>query len=853
MAHAEVSVRNGCFPLSLWMLAVCLFFGPVTAVLALDPTKSLTQYNCQTWSRQNGLMANGVNAIAQTEDGYLWLGTSSGLIRFDGMNFTTLLPPQSGNNIVTTLASARSSGLWVGLENNDVRYYDGMDWPTNQRVPTVKVDWSNRSLKVDKDGTLLIVSAKHLGWLTSAGQYQTVLSIPDDQVTNIICGFRDSQGRYWFGTAENGVGYWRDGVVHPLVAPETDGRMIYSLAEDHEGNLWVGSEGDLFCYDASLHRKNIPPVKAGIKALLVDRQGVLWIGTGSQGLLRYYHGTYDFINKVGGLANDFVNSLAEDREGNIWVGTRDGVSVLTDVKFPTCAASGSAWVHDSMYVCPARRGGIWIGQPIGLSHRDVGVEDVGVEAGLTNLAIRRVFEARNGDLYLICGSRDLIVFSKGKIVAKYTTPQMFYGPAEDGRGVVVTAGGDLFRVGTNYFTPYVFKDNLPPPMYFVNNMALGRDGVIWVATVNGIVRVKDGTFQQWTTAEGLCSDRVESLCEDSEGVVWAAMPSGIARLKNNEIRCISAANGLFDNEVFAIVPDDLGYLWMDAGRGIFRVSRQSLNDFADGRTKRVECTAYDGLESVKPADKTFQEKVGCKSLDGRIWFPSPNGVVMINPRLISTNNVPPPVLIQKIRANGREYARNQPILVPPGSGDVELNFAALSFVAPQQVRFRYQLIGYDSDWVDAGSRRLAFYTNLKPGRYQFRVIAANADGIWNRVGDTVGIELRPHFYQTGWFYAGCAGLLAAGVVGFHRRQVRRVELKQRALRESRDRLEREVQQRTAELAHERDLFRSLLDNSPDHIFFKNVQSCFIKSSTAQAGSMARARRTNWRARVISIF
>jgi signal transduction histidine kinase len=293
---------------------------------------------------------------------------------------------------------------------------------------------------------------------------------------------------------------------------------------------------------------------------------------------------------------------------------------------------------------------------------------------------------------------------------------------------------------------------------------------------------------------------VQWVCEDNDGVVWGATGSGIVRIKGNHLRVITRKHGLFDDNVYCIVPDDFGQLWVDSGRGVFRVSRQSLNDLAEGRRGDVECEVFDGLESVKATDKTVQERVGCKSADGRIWFPGPQGVVMIDPARIPTNRIAPPVNIDRVVANGREISHDEPTIVPPGEGELEFHFNALTFVARQKVRFRYRLEGYDRDWVDPGDRRMAFYTNLKPGKYTFRVTASNADGIWNERGDALSLELRPRFSQTVWFYLLCAGGIAGTVAAASLRRIRRLKREQQALQENRDRLEAEVQNRTTELA-----------------------------------------------------
>ena len=794
---ARIALAAGASLLSLWL--------PVRA-WALNPVQDVLQYNCRTWSRQNGLPVNGINAITQTQDGYLWLGTAAGLVRFDGdefKRFDLAGARQLRKSVVTCLAGDRDGGLWVGLEHSSFGFHDGRSFSFRGKEAWGKLDMNVRSIMQTKEGTLWLAAERQVSRLTRSGDYQEVFGSSAEaaiNMLNILCGFQDSRNRVWFGTDRKGVYYWQEGRISKLPDASLDSAIVFSLAEDKNGQIWVGTQKGLRCYDSTFQRKDIPPLKEEILALLVDRQGVLWIGTTGHGLARYRDGAYTFFSKTDGLADDHVRALSEDEEGSLWIGTRDGLSQLTDVKFPTQAAAEDASVKDALAVCASRKGGLWVGSSAGATYFDGKPRTYSTEAGLPNPYVKRVFEASNGDLYLVSGEKDLVVLSGNKVVATHSATNMVVGLAEDAKGVVVSVGDALYRAGTNSFAPYEFNHGEAPPLYWILNLCRGRDGAIWVASVNGICRVKDGAFRQWTVEQGLPDPRVDWICEDGDGVVWAATMTGIARLKDNQIRCISRDNGLFDNDIYEIVPDKLGNLWVDSGRGIFRVSRQSLNDFADGKTDRVECVPYDGVDSVKPCDKTVQEHSACVTADGRIWFPSSKGVIMIDPANVPANRAVPAVHIDRLRANGIEFDCKQRVVVQPGKGELEFHFTAPSFIAPQKMRFRCRLDGYDKDWAEIGDRRLALYTNLKPGRYTFRVLVANADGVWNTTGDSVKVQLLPHFYQSASFYLLCGVLAAGALAAGYDWRVRRLKRKQRALREAHDLLETKVRERTADLA-----------------------------------------------------
>jgi signal transduction histidine kinase/ligand-binding sensor domain-containing protein/CheY-like chemotaxis protein len=779
------------------MAGLCLL-GPVRS-LALDPAKTVYQYNCQSWTRREELPANGINAITQTKDGYLWLGTSKGLVRFDGFEFKVIGLPdnvQFRSQVISSLSSSKAGGLWFGLNAGSLGYYDGQNFSPATNVNWVEPSMDVRSVWEDSNAVVWVAAQAVTGQFVKGAANE--MSFGNQFKDGMAIG-SGSRGRVWVGTAQHGLYYWQEGKIALFPDDSINQSIIFAVAEDSAGQIWVGTENGLRCYDANFQRKEIGIPRFEVRALLVDRHGVVWIGTSGNGLMCYKDGRVTSFKKSGGLVSDFVTALFEDREGSLWIGTRDGLSQITDLKFPIYSSTEGLIGGSCHAVSASPKGGLWAATSGGMSYFDgKQARNYTMADGLPNPYIKRVLEAKNGDIYLIDGLT-VGIFSEGKMVARYTPSGMPVAMAEDAQGVVVTVVSNLFRVNRDQIVPYAFKDGQAHPFVWIHNLATGRDGSLWLATVNGIFRVKDGTCQQWSVPEGLSWYNVHSIFEDGDGTVWAGLLTGMARLKNNQIRNITRANGLFDDFIFAVVPDDFGYFWVDSMRGIFRVSRQNLNDFCDGKTDQVKCEAYDGLEMVKTVGKTDQEWVGCKTRDGRIWFPSPQGVVMIDPANLRVNPTPPLVYIRQVRVNGKELKDNKVSAFPHGKGDLEFQYKALSYIAPQKAQFRYQLEGYDHDWIESGNKKSASYMNLKPGKYKFRVSACNADGVWNTAGDSCAIELLPSFYQTIWFYLGCTVLGMAGLWGGYVWRVGHLSKRQREMQAAQKLLEARVEERTVEL------------------------------------------------------
>ncbi len=782
---------------------------------ALDPAKAISQFNAQTWTRQHGLPANAISAIAQTNDGYIWLGTGQGLVRFDGLRFEMFAAdfPGARGREVRQIVPARSGGLWLTINHGGYAHFDGETFTT---IPDER--WTNpattgKTILEARDGTLWTGSNRGVGrWIRDrSGE-----SFTDETAARVFALAEDGDGRMWLGTEERGLFIHADGKVVPFGDPALKREIIFAIAADPEGGAWVATQRGLHRFDAQGGRIPIPPIDSEVKALLVDRHGVLWIGTSSMGLARWENGEYGFFRQADGLGGDAVTALCEDAEGSLWVGTREGLTQLSDVKFPFVTQREGIVGGVAHTVSASRQGGVWISTSTGLSHFDGKAARNFKWPMLENAFVKLAFEASNGDVYFVDGDKTLSVLSGDRIVRRIRSAAWVEAMAEDARGVLVAHGSQLARVVGEEIVPFEFE-GAPPAFGYIDNIVVTREGAIWLGTQHGIFRISGGISRSWTAADGLPGERVYSIAEDAEGIIWAGTPGGLARIKGGLVTAIRAEHGLADDAVFSIVADEHGYFWIDSPAGIYRVKRETLNAFADGRAGRVACELFDGQDSVKSFERIDQEFSGARSADGRIWFPNSRGVTQIDPVNFFRNTVPPPVIIEEMRAG--EAVRRNPknVRLDVGNNRVEFRFATLSYVAPRKVRLRYQLEGVDPGWVEAGERRTATY-QVNPGRYVFRVEAANGSGVWSTAPATCELEVPPAFYQTWWFALACVAVAALALGRVYHWQLERWRRRQKNLQEANNLLEVKVAERTNELGQSLVLLRTTFDSTADGIF-----------------------------------
>lgn len=797
-----------CVP---WGLGVALLTVVVPA-LALDPGKSIFQYNYQTWRRANGLPANTIYAIAQAKDGRMWLGTGKGLVYFDGIEFhVEELPPDMPieGSAISSLYPRSAGGVWFGAEQEGIGFFDGRKFVALE-VPGIR----NRMLRIVREtpeGALEYGAAGVAGRLV--GNTNFISMLPKENA-DVLCVFEDSAGRTWMGTADGGLFYWKDGQVHEFPDQTLRGLIISAVVVDAEGRIWVGAPDEngrgIRCYDADFRRIPLDVTFAPAKALLLDRTGTLWIGTSGDGLVRCRDGKFEFFRRQDGLANDRVLSLAESEDGSLWVGTVDGLSQLSDVKFPILSVPEGLVSDACLSVAPSPSGGIWAGTPNGVSHYSDGhFTNYGLNGGdgFTSRWIKRVFVAHNGDVYFMGARKNIDRFRGGQVIASWTNNVWPRAMAEDSKGILVALADDLMRLENNQLVPFRLANGDSVSAQWINDLLVTTDDSVWIAANDGVKRVKSGRLETVSDPNKQAAFLV--LCQDENGDVWGSQSAGLTRFKNGAMQVVGRDHGLHENLVRAIVPDQFGDFWCDSSRGIFRVNERELNAVADGTAQRVHCTVYDGEEAVKTTDKLDGEYSGCRSLDGRIWFSSSKGVICIDPAHIVLDSRPPPLFLERVRVNGRVYRADEVPKIQPGSGNLEFSYAALDYQAPHKIQYRYRLEGYQSEWVNAGTRRRAFYTNLKPGRYRFEVQACNSDGIWTTNGAALALTLPPRFHETPVFKAAMLAAIGGLVVyfwWFWNLRRKQVQLQQaNALMESR------VRERTAELAAANTALRSEME------------------------------------------
>jgi len=760
-----------------------------TRTPALDPARHLKEFGHQAWLTENGLPQNTVQAIVQTQDGYLWIGTQEGLARFDGLNFTVFdkeNTPAFKSNDIRFLVEDRQGRLWISTSYGLVCRHNGefKSFTVNEGLP----DNSIGPVVEDTSGKIWIGTA---GGLTrfENGNFKTFTAEQglSRNVIQTLCARAD--GSVLVGTSA-GIQSLRDDHFSSFKLPDyVSLANITAIAETEDRGLWFGTLDGLVRVVGS---GSAPLTLSNnrVSALRVDRADTLWVATPS-GVVRVVNGATETLTTAEGLSSNLVLSIYEDREGSIWIGTEaGGLNLLKSKKFNTYSTKDGLPNDLVKAIYQDVQGGIWIGSNGGglTLFKNGAFTTWTTRDGLSSDVVLSLAGDANGTIWI--GTPDgLNRFKDGK----FQTFTFAEGLSNDlVRSVLVDRNGTLW-VGTrdglnsfrdNEFTTYTTHDGLANN--FIGAIFEDSQRNLWVGTLGGLNKIRDGKFQTFTTKDGLSSNTVISLYEDDSGDLWIGTNGGGLN-KFHEGKFVSFTNT--PDVIYRILEDQQRNLWCSSNKGIFRVNKTQLDNPvfygpADGTLTR-ECSG-----GGHPA--------GWKTSDGRIWFATIKGLAVIDPENIPLNTSPPPIAIEQLFVDNQSIPLTQKVTLSPGIARLDFYYTALSFIAPENVRFKYRLEGFDDNWIDGGGRRVASYTNLRPGNYKFRVIAANNDGVWNESGAALDFYLQPRFYQTYWFYLLCVVLLALTAWQLYRLRVRRMALQFRAVLAERNRIAREIHDNLAQ-------------------------------------------------------
>jgi len=792
---------------ALRVLAVAVMACCSPSVLALDPSLEVSQYAHTAWTVTDGYSLGNIYAIAQTPDGYLWLGGEFGLFRFDGVRSIPWQPP-AGQHLPGkpfSLLVTRDGTLWIGTfaglaawSGGKLTCYPGLD------------GLHVTSLLEDHEGTvwaglLDATFGTHAGRLCAIRNGIPQCYGADGIFGSFIWGlYEDSSGTLWAG-AESGLWRWKPGPPRRYATP---GMQIHALNRTSDGRVLiamlraglkqvVGDKVETYPIRGAIHpNRLLGDREVNSNKLLWDRDGGLWIGTRDRGLIHVHAGRTDLFSKSDGLSGDSVSSLFEDREGDVWVATTGGLDRFRDFPVTTISVKQRLFSNDTNSVVAATDGSIWVATQDGLARWKNGQITYFLKSsGLPDDAAQSLFQDDRGRIWVFTG-HGLAYFKDDRFVAVNGVP------SEEVYSITGDKAGNLWLSG-NRGLSHMLDGHLVDQFPW---SALGRreqakvvvsdQGGVWISFLRngGVSFFKDRQVRaSYTAANGLGKGSVPGLQLDRDGAVWAATEEGgLSRIKDGRIATLTTKNGLPCDTIHFTAEDDDRSLWLYTACGLVRIPRPELDAWIADPKRRVETAVLGAADGVRlrPFSPDSYGPPIAKLPDGKLWFLTGEGVQVVDPRHLVLNKLTPPVHIEQVVADHRIYWQNlwgaavSDLRLPPRIHDLQINYTALSLVAPERVHFKYKLEGQDRDWREVVSERQVQYSNLAPGSYRFRVIASNNNGVWNETGDSVEFSIAPAYYQTKWFRTLCVAAFLALLWAAYQLRVRQLEEQEKKFREA---------------------------------------------------------------------
>ncbi|MDQ1351253.1 MAG: Helix-turn-helix protein [Acidobacteriota bacterium] len=767
-----------------------IFFISILFILIPAP---LASYTLETWTTEEGLPQNSILCLVQDKSGYIWFGTQSGLVRFDGVAFrvyTRWDTPYLKSDRITALYEDGSGGLWVGTDGGGLSLMKNLQWTSY----TTKEGLSNDFVRVlygDREGNLWIGTANGLNRLPPGKDKFEVLSTGEDiwgnSITAISGTNTSDKGSPWIGTDDNGLYFINNGKYQPY-KPEGEpiDSGVTALCKDRTGRLWIGTQAGLLCLKKGRIRRPVPAnhplARDSVRSLLLDSSGVLWIGTDGEGIFQFNGNTFSSLPFSHGLGDDYIYAMLEDREANMWVGTfTGGLTRLTHARI-TSITTGSGLPQNLVRVLlEDRDGGLWVGmERKGL----VKIKDNKVTGEVLPITgITALYQDNENNLWIGASESGVSRFAGGDLQGRaantYTMREglssneitAIRGDKTGNIWIGTSNGLNRFEKGQfTLCTPGNDKTNLPVRIQAIEIDEKAPAFTLWVGTPRGLMQLKGDHLEKVLTSNNRPEQQVydiQCLYSDRSGNLWIGINGGgLGRFSNGVLSLYTTDSGLPNNYIFSILEDDQKNLWMSSYKGVFRVSIKQLDDLDQKKIQALTplyLDEKDGMESSECV-KGGQPSA-CKTSDGKLYFPTVKGVAVIDPGLITPNPIPPPVIIEDVLVNNEPVTNRVKPVFLPGKNMIEFYFTALSFTAPGRVKLRYKMEGFDPRWIEVAPRekRAALYLNLGPGDYRFQVIACNSDGLWNEKGASFEFTIQYPFYKRPLFYL-LMGLLVLMVV-----------------------------------------------------------------------------------------
>jgi signal transduction histidine kinase/ligand-binding sensor domain-containing protein len=792
-------------------LALCVVAIVCPCAIALNPSLDINQYAHTAWKHNEQISKGIIFSVAQTPDGYLWLGTEFGLLRFDGVRATPWQPPGGDplpSSEVRTLRVARDGRLWIGTRSGLA------SWKEGKLTHYPELDGHEiQALQEDREGAIWVG-----GWKINAGKLCTIQSGRTECYgedgrfgSGVTALYEDSRGNLWAG-GETSLWRWKPGPPKSYRISDA-ANLIFALIESNDGGILIARhDGIIKLKNESAAPYPLPPgLNMRPQKLFRDRDGGLWIGAAiDKGLLHIHEGRTDMFGPAEGLSGGSISCIFQDREGTVWVSTGDGLDRFREFAVPTFSVQQGLASHGIAAVLAATDRSLWVGTSHGLNRWDrgqitvyrkrsengapgnlpaggatarTGTQASGtareiIDTGMPEDFIATLFQDSAGKIWVGTGA-GLSYFQSGRFFPIVSMPRgiVLSMTADPAGNVWLSHRDGFFRLFGGRLSERVPWAKLGRKEAANALLYDAVQGGLWLGFLDGGVGFfKDNQLRaSYGEAEGLARGAVYGLSVDGTGALWAATDGGLSRIKDGRVLTLTSENGLPCNTVHWMMEDNAHSVWLNLACGLVRIARSELEAWVSHPKQTIRATVFDNSDGVSSHRlHGGYNAVVTKSADGRIWFVPFGGVSVIDPHHLPFNNVPPPVHIERIIADDKSYDVTNGMHLPARVHDLAIDYTALTLVVPEKVRFRVKLEGQDKNWRDLVNVRHAEYTNLPPKHYRFHVLACNNSGVWNEEGATLDFMIPPAWYQTNWFRALCAATFLAMLWAAYQLRVRQL-------------------------------------------------------------------------------